>query len=520
MSESGSQRNRQVFDALVGRRTGIVRDVRFVPTIEGDADLHHAAATMANAHPGIPTGMKPAVGGAGTTREAAVMAALGEALERYLGSSYHCGQELVQSEAELDCEAIPAATLARFSPQQRCQSNFPFQRVTEETPLRWLMGQRLSDDSPCAVPAFAVYLPYLPERGEPPVAPGISTGLSCGDSYESALLGAACEVIERDALALTWLAGISPPRIDQDWFLDQAGDLLPPRDVCQAYDLTSDVDVPVVLVVCQGEGPSGPVLSVGSACRPDRDSAARKAAMEASQDRVYVRHLLQQDPDWRPLPNFSNVTDFSYHARLYSARPDLAPEAFGFLDGTLNPMHSRRERADRRPQRAVVESTFRQLPLPLGEGRGEGLSPGRGGGGGGGRAPLPRAFTPHPTSPLTGRGVRKSRDNAINPGYRRVETRHTSAGGCRTRRRLRRFDSNVGKVAGSARCQVGRTHAATAAWRSSFAIPGPPTARRLSRCDAAGIYSAQSLAMALPPSISLKHRSTMLRGKVHTKSGT
>jgi len=375
MSESGSQRNRQVFDALVGRRTGIVRDVRFVPTIEGDADLHHAAATMANAHPGIPTGMKPAVGGAGTTREAAVMAALGEALERYLGSSYHCGQELVQSEAELDCEAIPAATLARFSPQQRCQSNFPFQRVTEETPLRWLMGQRLSDDSPCAVPAFAVYLPYLPERGEPPVAPGISTGLSCGDSYESALLGAACEVIERDALALTWLAGISPPRIDQDWFLDQAGDLLPPRDVCQAYDLTSDVDVPVVLVVCQGEGPSGPVLSVGSACRPDRDSAARKAAMEASQDRVYVRHLLQQDPDWRPLPNFSNVTDFSYHARLYSARPDLAPEAFGFLDGTLNPMHSRRERADRRPQRAVVESTFRQLPLPLGEGRGEGLFP-------------------------------------------------------------------------------------------------------------------------------------------------
>jgi ribosomal protein S12 methylthiotransferase accessory factor len=333
MSEIDSQRCREMFDALVGRRTGIVRDVRFVPTVDGDADLHHAAATVANAHLRTTTDMPAAVGGAGTTREAAVMAALGEALERYLASSYRRGQVSVRSEAELDCEAVPAAGLAPFSPQQRCQRGFPFQRVTRQTPLHWRIGKRLSDDSPCAVPAFAVYLPYLRESGEPPVAPGISTGLACGDSHESALLGAACEVIERDALALTWIAGISPPRLDQNSFLEQAGDLLPPRDECRAYDLTSDVGVPVVLVVCQGDGPWGRLWSVGSACRPDAGAAIRKAATEASQDRVYVRHLVGQDPDWRPRADYSNVTDFSYHARLYSVRPDLAAEAFRFLDG-------------------------------------------------------------------------------------------------------------------------------------------------------------------------------------------
>lgn len=358
MSETASQRCRRMFDALAGRRTGVVRDVRFVPTIDGDAGLYHAAATMANAHPGAPTNMKPAVGGAGTTREAAVMAALGEALERYLASSYRRGRALLRSEAELDGEAIPAAELVLFSPQQRRHKGFPFQQVTRETPLCWVTGKRLSDDSPCSVPAFSVYLPYFPEPGEPPVAPGISTGLSCGDSHESALLGAVCEVIERDALALTWLAGISPARMDQDWLLEEAGDLLPPRDACHAYDLTSDVGVPVVLVVCQGEGPSGPLLSVGSACRPDRNAAVRKAAMEASQDRVYVRHLLRQDPDWQPLLDYSNVTDFSYHARLYSVRPDLVAEAFGFLDGALTPrLCEREEEGTEGPRRPMPKTS-------------------------------------------------------------------------------------------------------------------------------------------------------------------
>ncbi|MBC8872569.1 MAG: YcaO-like family protein [Planctomycetes bacterium] len=348
------QRCRQMFDALVGRRTGIVRDVRLVATVDGDADLHHAAAATANAHPGTPTDMKRAVGGAGTTREAAVMASLGEALERYLASSYRRGHAPVRSEAELDCEAIPAAAFAQFSPRQRRQEGLPFEQATQQTPLRWVNGKRLSGDSPCAVPAFAVYLPYVPEPGEAPIAPGISTGLACGDSQESALLGAACEVIERDALALTWMTGITPPRIEQEAFVDLAGDLLPPRDECRAFDLTNDVGVPVVLVVCRGQGPSGRLLSVGSASRPDRDAAIRKAAMEASQDRVYVRHLVGRDPDWRPRPDYSNVTDFSYHARLYSVRPDLVGGAFAFLD-------------DMATDRILIPTLFRGESGPMAE---------------------------------------------------------------------------------------------------------------------------------------------------------
>jgi ribosomal protein S12 methylthiotransferase accessory factor len=206
-----------------------------------------------------------------------------------------------------------------------------------QTPLRWLTGRRLSDDAPCAVPAFAVYLPYQPEPGEPLVAPGISTGLSCAASLEAAVLGGMCEVIERDALALCWLAGLALPRIPQPSILEEAADLLPPSDETVAYDLTSSVGVPVVLIVCRGEGPRGPLLSVGSACHLDARRAVRKAALEASQDRVFVRELVELDPDWQPREDFSNLTDFSLHARLYSVRPDLADEALSFLNGNSEP---------------------------------------------------------------------------------------------------------------------------------------------------------------------------------------
>jgi len=357
MSGATAQRCREVFDALVGRRSGIVRQVRLVATIEGDADLWHAAATVANAHPQWATGIRLAAGGAGRTRPDAVMAAICEGLERYLASSHSHGRAVLQRRARLPHDALSVEALVAFSPEQRQQEGFPFEPLDAQTPLRWIRGRRLSDGSPCDVPAFAVYLPYRPEPDEPVVAPGISTGLACGASAGEALLAGLCEVIERDALALTWLAGISPPRIPQDWLIASAGPLLPPSDAVAAYDLTSDLGVPVVLVVCRGAGPGGPLLSVGSACRLDPRRAVQKAAIEASQDRVYVRQLLALEPGWQPTPDFSNVADFSLHARLYSVRPELAGEALRFLEGNPEPSELPRLSAARADADDVQERT-------------------------------------------------------------------------------------------------------------------------------------------------------------------
>src|SRR4051812_27853482 len=81
-------RARELFDALVGRRTGVVRQISLVDTLDGDAKLFHAGAQIANAHPYYGEHMGLGVGGCGLTREDAIIATLCEGLERYAASSY------------------------------------------------------------------------------------------------------------------------------------------------------------------------------------------------------------------------------------------------------------------------------------------------------------------------------------------------------------------------------------------------------------------------------------------------
>jgi ribosomal protein S12 methylthiotransferase accessory factor len=142
-----------------------------------------------------------------------------------------------------------------------------------------------------------------------------------------------CEAVERDAMALCWVRGIAPPRVAPRLVEQVAGHVLPPRDEVTAYDLTTDVGLPVFFVVCRGAGPRGALVAVGAACHPDARAALLKAAMEASQDRAYVRMLVDRDPEWAPASDFSNVTDFALHARLYSHGEALARRGFAFLEG-------------------------------------------------------------------------------------------------------------------------------------------------------------------------------------------
>ncbi|MBX3187840.1 MAG: YcaO-like family protein [Labilithrix sp.] len=326
---------RDLFEGLVGRRTGIIRDLALAETIDGDAPLVHAGVEIANAHPSL-GGEHLRAGGAGLTRDDAIVSAICEGVERYAASSHpphdHLGA-IFGCRRSLGARALDPASFARFSDRQRALPSFPFARATDDTHLRWVEGVDLATGEPRLVPAFAVHLPYLPARGEPAIDGGISTGLACARSAPEAIARATREIIERDALALLFLRGEPPARVDAREVDAIARDLLPPRDRVSVFDVTTDVGVPVIFVLCVGEGPRGQLVSVGAACDPDPERALRKAAMEASQDRVYVRLLVEDDPAWKPHADFSNVVDFSRHARLYSADPVLARRGlFDWID--------------------------------------------------------------------------------------------------------------------------------------------------------------------------------------------
>lgn len=326
-----SMRARALFEGLVGRRTGIVRQIDLVEPFDGDAALVHAGAQIANTHARFHSRhLGLGVGGAGFTREEAIVSALCEGVERYAASCYHTPELRLACFAELEDEgAIDPRRFVQYARTQREDPAFPLCPVDEATPLRWVQGARLPSRAPVWIPAFAVYMPYVHADPEPLLGVGLSTGLACAETLAAAEDKALYEVIERDAQALTWLLGATPPRVALDGVEPR---LLPPRDRVDAFDITSDLDVPTFLVRCVGQGPRGSLVAIGAACHADPERALAKAALEASQDRVYVRMLIDRDPNWQPAPDFSNVTDFALHARLYSGRPALAERGLAFLD--------------------------------------------------------------------------------------------------------------------------------------------------------------------------------------------
>jgi ribosomal protein S12 methylthiotransferase accessory factor len=323
-------RCRELFEATVGRRSGIIRELVEVPRVQGDAALYYSGARIANPHPhwGDHPGLW--VGGCGRSPEAALIAAMAEGVERYCASAYPSLAQLI-ARRDLPGTSLPPGDIAAFGDEQQAAPGFPFPRVDDDVPLRWVEGRRLADGQRCFVPAQAVYVLYEPQEGEPSLCPGLSTGLACAPNREAAIRGAICEIIERDAMALTWMKGISPPQVSAEQLDQLAGDLVPRSDTVHAFDLTSDLGVPVMMVLTRGHWPGGELIGVGTAAAPDPVAALRKAAREASQTRVYVRRLIEHDPDWRLERGFAGVSDFSRHARLYSNRPRLARKAFRFL---------------------------------------------------------------------------------------------------------------------------------------------------------------------------------------------
>jgi len=101
----------------------------------------------------------------------------------------------------------------------------------------------------------------------------------------------------------------------------------------------------VTMVRLDGEDREGFCVSIGSACRENRDASWRKAVLEAVQGRHYVRYL-KSEAETARMP----VT-FADHAVFYSRRPELLPDTV--LERAEAPPPTRDTCA--RPDRARVE---------------------------------------------------------------------------------------------------------------------------------------------------------------------
>jgi ribosomal protein S12 methylthiotransferase accessory factor len=265
------------------------------------------------------------------TRDAAIGAALGEALERYAAG---IARFPLRTLAALDGRPhIPPEQWALFSPEQQRAPGFAWPAVAPAA-VHYAPVFALADNSETWVPEALV---GLGSHAQPACLPSTSTGLAAHPDRLCALLRAVEELLERDAFAAAWLCGLRgrevalPARYTQP-VAARGGDV-------RCFDVTQIWNPHPVMVVC-GQLPLAGVrrFSLGAACRGDHAGAVEKAFLEWVQGTIFAGYYLNRHPGLR-FASPADVRDFHQHGVYYTLHPQHWP-ALPLLagDGPARPL--------------------------------------------------------------------------------------------------------------------------------------------------------------------------------------
>jgi ribosomal protein S12 methylthiotransferase accessory factor len=270
-------------------------------------------------------------GGAGRTyRDPARgrVLAVGEALERFAQFTVDESQLTTASAVELGDVAMDLDRVPRCSVRERRRPGCPVTAPDKTRPIRWVSAVDLHSGSDVLVPATMACLGLERWPAERFWIP-ISTGGAVHVTFEAAIVNGICEVIERDALTLTWLQKLPLPRLADDRLPADAREIV---HWCaehgidtRLFDATTNVGVPTVYCLQTTRDPTIDRMAQVVACATNFDpsTAAVRAVLEA----IGIRAGLIADTDYpRRYRDFASVTD---GALMMGRRRRRG--AFGFL---------------------------------------------------------------------------------------------------------------------------------------------------------------------------------------------
>ncbi|WIV68158.1 YcaO-like family protein [Natrialbaceae archaeon AArc-T1-2] len=265
-------------EAAIDDRVGIVRSIGELESFPAPYYLATNAETEGFSDASAPT----QAAGVDADWNAALMKAVGEALERYCAGVYR-EDDFVHASADDLASVVSPTDLVR--PDNALE----FDPAAE---YRWVDGENLATGETTHVPAAAV---QFPQPGEG-LVPAITTGLGLGSSTVDALRSGLTEVLERDATMLAWYSTYEPLALETD---DEGVTTLTKRARSEGLSVTpllvtQDVDVPVVAVAVHREG-EWPRFAAGSAADLDVAAAARSALAEALQNWMELRSIGPDD---------------------------------------------------------------------------------------------------------------------------------------------------------------------------------------------------------------------------------
>jgi ribosomal protein S12 methylthiotransferase accessory factor len=256
--------------ACVGR-TGIVRHIRSSPFTIGA--MGTAEVWLENKN------RMEVCCGFGDNYEDARTAAILEALERYSGVLPRGRSSFVRGAASsLREHAVNPRLLGLHSAEQYLQHSERLQPYSDDLELDWVWAFSLLHQRAVLVPMELAF--YSPSR-EKAIAFDGSNGCSVGSCPEEAIFHGLLEVVERDALLLSWYTGTFEQRIDLDFSNDlelnaRLRMLAAAGFECRAFDVTTDFGIPAVLAVAlRSDGAMPTIACAGAAHVQPRRAMAR-----------------------------------------------------------------------------------------------------------------------------------------------------------------------------------------------------------------------------------------------------
>lgn len=295
-----------ILDEFVSSRLGIVQNL-YELTREPDAPdiFNYVSEVCDTSQFHFQQGGKVSTG-LGITRFHARTAAVGECLERYAAGLYDRDKDvLLAAWKEMTAQGLRAVHPEDFGfySEKQYQSHTYLNRFTENTRIGWTKAICLTDkNAEVWLPASCVFLPYKYMDGETQISSQISTGLAASFDQDAAVMGGICEIVEREAVMLTWLHNLPCPELSFSpncWFSKVFEQRFARSGfeyyLCQA---PSDLGLHTVFAMMVDKGRK--VISTGSSTKPDAQSAALKALLETAQ----VRELLLSIPKERTPPQF------------------------------------------------------------------------------------------------------------------------------------------------------------------------------------------------------------------------
>ena len=273
--------------------------------------------------------------GVGKNVNDCLVPAVVEALERQAAAYIDERILVVSSQEDLGEEALNLSNIHRCSDLEVSDPKCPLLQPNNHLPLRWVQGIRLHDGKPMYIPLVLTHLcKHFSFEGERFFLP-ISTGCAGHTSYDNALLGGLLEVIERDALSLTWLHKVSLPRIPmlllEKEFPEAVG--LYEASSCgltlSFFDASLDHGVPVVYGIQTSTYDSRLATLVSCSASTSFPAAMRKVMYDMAACRISLRRPRRVPEDIR---DFKDISDGATYMSSSARR-----EAFDFLDALSLP---------------------------------------------------------------------------------------------------------------------------------------------------------------------------------------